>query len=128
MKLNILSWVCNRARQCSICHSDFMLVHSFQEYRCHSGLSDFSVEPIVWLDDRLLIIFFHCPQEEPVVLHDTADAKSLTPLPILCVEDGVAILRFSEIFGVNEPLKKPGRRGHRYSVPKGNFVSVVRYV
>ncbi|KMT15497.1 hypothetical protein BVRB_3g058510 isoform A [Beta vulgaris subsp. vulgaris] len=63
-------------------------------------------------------------KEEPVVLHDTADAKSLTPLPILCVEDGVAILRFSEIFGVNEPLKKPGRRGHRYSVPKEKYNSL----
>ncbi|XP_057526372.1 transcription initiation factor TFIID subunit 1 isoform X2 [Amaranthus tricolor] len=65
---------------------------------------------------------FH--EEEPVVSHDTADAKSLTPLPILCVEDGVAILRFSEIFGVNEPLKKAGRRGHRYSIPKDKYISL----
>ncbi|CAO2838248.1 unnamed protein product, partial [Amaranthus hypochondriacus] len=63
-------------------------------------------------------------EEEPVVSHETADAKSLTPLPILCVEDGVAILRFSEIFGVNEPLKKAGRRGHRYSIPKDKYTSL----
>ncbi|KAL2920839.1 Transcription initiation factor TFIID subunit 1 [Bienertia sinuspersici] len=63
-------------------------------------------------------------KEEPVVSHDTADVKSLTPLPILCVEDGVAILRFSEIFGVKAPLKKAGRRGHRYSVPKDKYISL----
>lgn len=76
------------------------------------------------MDFRLLfgLILFTCQQEEPVVFHDASDAKSLTPLPVLCVEDGVAILRFSEIFGVNAPLKKAGRKGHRYPVPKGNYI------
>lgn len=57
-----------------------------------------------------------------MISHDTADTKSLTRMPILCVEDGVVILKFSEIFGVSEPLKKARRRGHRHSVPKGNTV------
>ncbi|KAJ4790165.1 Transcription initiation factor TFIID subunit 1 [Rhynchospora pubera] len=35
-----------------------------------------------------------------------ADARSVPPLPVLYVENGADILRFSEIFGVKEPLKK----------------------
>ncbi|XP_040861039.1 transcription initiation factor TFIID subunit 1 isoform X2 [Glycine max] len=40
------------------------------------------------------------------------------PLPVLCVEDGVAILRFSEIFGIHEPLRKGEKREHRHSIPR----------
>uniref|UniRef100_A0A803KTP6 Transcription initiation factor TFIID subunit 1 n=1 Tax=Chenopodium quinoa TaxID=63459 RepID=A0A803KTP6_CHEQI len=65
---------------------------------------------------------FH--KDEPVVSHDVTDTKSLVQLPILCVEDGMAILKFSEIFGVSEPLKKAGRRGHRYSIPKDKYISL----
>ncbi|KAJ1696204.1 hypothetical protein LUZ63_004716 [Rhynchospora breviuscula] len=36
-----------------------------------------------------------------------ADARSVPPLPVLYVENGADILRFSEIFGVKVPLKKP---------------------
>ncbi|XP_038708440.1 transcription initiation factor TFIID subunit 1-like [Tripterygium wilfordii] len=35
------------------------------------------------------------------------------PLPILCVEDGLVILRFSEIFGIHQPLKKGEKRDHK---------------
>lgn len=48
--------------------------------------------------------------------------KNTTPLPILCIEDGLAILRFSEIFGIFEPLKKAVKE-HRYPVPKGKFAN-----
>ncbi|WVZ09636.1 hypothetical protein V8G54_014166 [Vigna mungo] len=41
------------------------------------------------------------------------------PLPILCVEDGVAILRFSEIFGIHEPLRKGEKREHRPPITRG---------
>ncbi|KAJ8439619.1 hypothetical protein Cgig2_020995 [Carnegiea gigantea] len=58
-------------------------------------------------------------QEERAASDDALDAKNVMPLPILCVEDGMPILRFSEIFGVNEPLKRVGRREQKYSVPKG---------
>ncbi|KAK7318137.1 hypothetical protein RJT34_02835 [Clitoria ternatea] len=37
------------------------------------------------------------------------------PLPVLCVEDGMAILRFSEVFGIHEPLRK-GEPQH--SIPR----------
>lgn len=40
------------------------------------------------------------------------------PLPILCVEDGMAILKFSEIFGIHEPLKKAMKRDRPFITPK----------
>ncbi|PHT96896.1 Transcription initiation factor TFIID subunit 1 [Capsicum chinense] len=40
------------------------------------------------------------------------------PLPVLCVEDGVAILKFSEIFALHKPRKKAEKRERRCSVPK----------
>jgi hypothetical protein len=40
-------------------------------------------------------------------------------MPVLCIENGLVILRFSEIFGLHEPLKKGDKRDHRYSIPKG---------
>lgn len=43
------------------------------------------------------------------------------PLPVLCVEDGVTILRFSEIFGIHEPLRKGEKREHRHSIPRGTW-------
>ncbi|KAK7252555.1 hypothetical protein RIF29_36592 [Crotalaria pallida] len=49
--------------------------------------------------------------------------KRSTPLPILCVEDGVAILRFSEIFGIHEPLRKGEKREHRHSIPRDRYKS-----
>lgn len=48
------------------------------------------------------------------------ESKRGTSLPILCIEDGMVILRFSEIFGVHEPTKKAERKDqHRHSVNKG---------
>ncbi|CAN6483418.1 unnamed protein product [Victoria cruziana] len=48
-------------------------------------------------------------------LHD----KSVSSLPVLCIEDGMVILRFSEIFGVHEPIRKPDKKVHpRYAVSK----------
>lgn len=57
--------------------------------------------------------------------------KSATPLPVLCIEDGKVILRFSEIFGIHVPLKKAEKRDHRYSVPKGTgliYVTILNNV
>ncbi|XP_042499646.1 transcription initiation factor TFIID subunit 1 [Macadamia integrifolia] len=56
-------------------------------------------------------------QEDEPVMQEPLDGTSSTSLPILCIEDGMVILRFSEIFGVHEPLKKD-KRDHRYSIPK----------
>lgn len=44
------------------------------------------------------------------------------PLPVLYVEDGMAILRFSEIFGISEPLRKGEKREHRHSIPRGIYL------
>lgn len=53
------------------------------------------------------------------MLEEPLEAKSSTPLPVLCVEDGNVILRFSEIFAIHEPLKKAVKREQWFSVPKG---------
>ncbi|GJS20660.1 transcription initiation factor TFIID subunit 1 isoform X1 [Tanacetum coccineum] len=53
--------------------------------------------------------------EEPFV------PKSSTRLPVLCVEDGKVILRFSEIFAIQEPLKKAAKREQRFSFPKEKY-------
>ncbi|KHN42867.1 Transcription initiation factor TFIID subunit 1-A [Glycine soja] len=45
------------------------------------------------------------------------------PLPVLCVEDGVTILRFSEIFGIHEPLRRGEKREHRHSIPRDRYKS-----
>ena len=50
---------------------------------------------------------------------ESLDEKGSTPLPVLCIEDGMVILRFSEIFGIHEPLKKGEKRDRRFSIPKG---------
>ncbi|KAI3820283.1 hypothetical protein L1987_07827 [Smallanthus sonchifolius] len=58
------------------------------------------------------------------ILEEPSKAKNSTPLPVLCVEDGNVILRFSEIFAIHVPLKKAVKREQWFSVPKGiNFIS-----
>ncbi|KAE9606976.1 putative chromatin remodeler Bromodomain family [Lupinus albus] len=49
--------------------------------------------------------------------------KRFTPLPVLCVEDGVTILRFSEIFSIHEPLRKGEKREYRHSIPRERYKS-----
>lgn len=58
-------------------------------------------------------------QEEADHVKGGLDRKGPTPLPILCIEDGMEILKFSEIFSIHEPLKKGKKRDHRYSIFKG---------
>ncbi|KAH9697567.1 transcription initiation factor TFIID subunit 1 [Citrus sinensis] len=55
------------------------------------------------------------------ILKGPLDGQVSTPLPVLCVEDGKVILRFSEIFGIHEPLKKGKKRDQRYSTPKDKY-------
>ncbi|KAL5747023.1 hypothetical protein ACOSQ2_024320 [Xanthoceras sorbifolium] len=49
------------------------------------------------------------------------DDQVSTPLPVLCVEDGSVILRFSEIFGIHEPLKKRGKGDQRYYIHRDKY-------
>lgn len=53
------------------------------------------------------------------ILEESLDGQGSAPLPVLCVEDGMVILRFSEIFGIHEPLKKREKKEQRYSIHKG---------
>ncbi|WCJ21155.1 Transcription initiation factor TFIID subunit 1 [Euphorbia peplus] len=57
-------------------------------------------------------------------LEEPRNGKGSTPLPVLCIEDGMVILRFSEIFGIHESLKKGERRDHRYSIFKEKYKSM----
>ncbi|XP_027160037.1 transcription initiation factor TFIID subunit 1 [Coffea eugenioides] len=60
-------------------------------------------------------------EEVPVGLEEPSGGNDSTLLPILCVEDGLVILRFSEIFGLYEPLKKSDKRERKYPVPRDKF-------
>lgn len=60
-------------------------------------------------------------KEEADTLEEPVEAKISTPLPVLCIEDGTVILRFSEIFAIHEPLKKAEKRDHWYSVTKEKY-------
>ncbi|KAK4438111.1 Transcription initiation factor TFIID subunit [Sesamum alatum] len=55
---------------------------------------------------------------------ESTDGDMSSLLPVLYVEDGKAILRFSEIFGVHEPLKKAGKRDCRYMIAKEKYKSM----
>lgn len=57
--------------------------------------------------------------QEQGSLEEASREENRAPLPILCIEDGMAILRFSEIFGIHKPLKKAKKGERKYLVPKG---------
>ncbi|KAF8765522.1 hypothetical protein HU200_008480 [Digitaria exilis] len=44
--------------------------------------------------------------------------ESVPSLPVLCIEDGSVILRFSEIFGIQEPVRKVKTDHHKRPVNK----------
>ncbi|KAL2513613.1 Transcription initiation factor TFIID subunit 1 [Forsythia ovata] len=57
-------------------------------------------------------------EEEQNAPEEPAGDGCSAPLPILCVQDGMAILKFSEIFGIHEPLKKAVKRDRPFIIPK----------
>lgn len=71
-----------------------------------------------------LVFMFMIQQEIAGVLEEPLDGQGSTPLPVLCVEDGMVILRFSEIFGIHEPLKKADKREHGYFTHRGMLPSI----
>lgn len=60
-------------------------------------------------------------QDDSNALDESIDGDMSSLLPVLYVEDGKAILRFSEIFGVKEPVKTARKRDSRYTIPKGGY-------
>ncbi|KAL4565992.1 hypothetical protein LXL04_030101 [Taraxacum kok-saghyz] len=64
------------------------------------------------------------PKEDTDISEEPLEAKSSTPLPVLCVEDGNVILRFSEIFAIHEPLKKATKREQWFPVQKEKYKSM----
>ncbi|XP_062229396.1 transcription initiation factor TFIID subunit 1-like isoform X2 [Phragmites australis] len=51
--------------------------------------------------------------------------ESASSLPVLCIEDGSVILRFSEIFGIQEPIRKVKTDHHKRPVNKELHVTNV---
>lgn len=67
-------------------------------------------------------------QEDSDLLEDRMGGDMSPLLPVLYVEDGKAILRFSEIFGVHVPLKTARKRESRYIISKGVYALVQHYM
>ncbi|KZV22746.1 transcription initiation factor TFIID subunit 1 [Dorcoceras hygrometricum] len=62
-------------------------------------------------------------EEDTNVSEEPIDGNQSPMLPVLYVEDGKAILRFSEIFGIHDPIKKVEKRDRRNMTPKEKFKS-----
>ncbi|KAL6873418.1 hypothetical protein ACP4OV_013500 [Aristida adscensionis] len=58
-------------------------------------------------------------QNEVITEECQPDPQSATSLPVLCIEDGSVILRFSEIFGIQEPARKVKTDHHKRPVNRG---------
>lgn len=54
---------------------------------------------------------------------EPSEDKAASLLPVLCIQNGMVILRFSQIFGIHEFSKKSYRRDHKTSVHKETFKS-----
>ena len=54
-----------------------------------------------------------------MVAEEQLESKTATSLPVLCIEDGSVILKFSEIFGAQEPVRKAKMDRHKRPVNKG---------
>ncbi|XP_057812451.1 transcription initiation factor TFIID subunit 1 isoform X2 [Salvia miltiorrhiza] len=61
-------------------------------------------------------------EDDSNALDESIDGDMSSLLPVLYVEDGKAILRFSEIFGVKEPVKA-ARKRDRCPIPKEKYKS-----
>ncbi|KAI9196989.1 hypothetical protein LWI28_028796 [Acer negundo] len=60
-------------------------------------------------------------EEVADIVEEPLDDQVSTPLPVLFVEDGSVILRFSEIFGIREPLKKRGKGDQIYYAHRDKY-------
>ncbi|XP_042461128.1 transcription initiation factor TFIID subunit 1-like isoform X1 [Zingiber officinale] len=52
-------------------------------------------------------------EEQPASEQEKIGSRADTSLPVLCVEDGMVILRFSEMFGIHEAVRRPERKSHQ---------------
>ncbi|KAM7252551.1 hypothetical protein ACFE04_024434 [Oxalis oulophora] len=62
--------------------------------------------------------------EEEEVTKEPLDGKASAPLPVLCIEGGMVILRFSEIFGIYEPPKRRNKRDNRHFTHREKYKSL----
>ncbi|KAF2927800.1 transcription initiation factor TFIID subunit 1 isoform X2 [Oryza sativa Japonica Group] len=67
--------------------------------------------------------------QKEMVAEEQLESKTATSLPVLCIEDGSVILKFSEIFGAQEPVRKAKMDRHKRPVNKElqitNFTDIV---
>ncbi|VAI93220.1 unnamed protein product [Triticum turgidum subsp. durum] len=70
------------------------------------------------LEESMDVEYEVCQQEEIDIEEDQLESKSATSLPVLCIEHGSAILKFSEVFGVQEPVRKAKTDHHKRPVSK----------
>ncbi|TVU08311.1 hypothetical protein EJB05_41711 [Eragrostis curvula] len=57
-------------------------------------------------------------QDEMGIDEGQHEPESAPSLPVLCIEDGSVILKFTEIFGIQEPARKVKTDRHKHSVNK----------
>lgn len=79
--------------------------------RCDSPVSENLIDDLEDFQDVIDAL----EEEEPI------DDKESPPLPVLCVEDGKVILKFSEIFGIHEPMKKREKKDRGYLTHKDRY-------
>lgn len=71
--------------------------------------------------DKLTLPLEELQEDEHEVPQEPSSERSTASLPVLYVEDGKTVLRFSEIFGIHEPMKKVEKRSRRYTMLKERF-------
>uniref|UniRef100_A0A164ZGS7 Transcription initiation factor TFIID subunit 1 n=1 Tax=Daucus carota subsp. sativus TaxID=79200 RepID=A0A164ZGS7_DAUCS len=98
---------------------DFLLPE--RDYISHDGLVHVKATTSVFDDEDYDEVKTEADEN---YAQELVDDQKLTPLPVLYIEDGAVILRFSEIFGIHRSKKKSEKRGCRYSVSKDWFMSM----
>jgi transcription initiation factor TFIID subunit 1 len=58
-------------------------------------------------------------QNEMGIDEGQLEPETVTSVPVLCIDDGKVILRFSEIFGIQELVRKVKTDHHKHKVNKG---------
>ncbi|RZC44273.1 hypothetical protein C5167_037223, partial [Papaver somniferum] len=80
-----------------------------------------SLEPIV--ADSLSVDLKDIQEDDDLPNKEELKENTVS-LPILCIEDGVPVLKFSKLFSVHVPFRKMEQINHRYPISKGRLETV----
>ncbi|KAK4769862.1 hypothetical protein SAY87_030394 [Trapa incisa] len=69
-------------------------------------------------DEEKFYVDFKDDEDLKNATEDLSYYNSSAPLPVLCVENGMVILRFSEIFGIQESSRMMHKKEHMYMIHK----------